>query len=209
MVYRNKKELIENQIESSDVVLDVGFWGHGLNPDHENWVHNILLSRASEVWGIDLDYDLSRLKQSAAFYKKSSAESFSIDTDFNVIFAGDLIEHLSNPGLFLGCAFRHLKTNGKLIITTPNAFNLFNIAEKMSKFEPTVNSDHTAYFNSKTLRRLLEKNNFVVKEISYIYTLELSHKESWKKKILNLIYYFLSLFTSKYIETLVVIAEKK
>jgi len=95
-----------------------------------------------------------------------------------------------------------------LIITTPNCFNLFNLAEKISKNEPTVNYDHTCYFNSKTLSKLLEKNGWKVEKIDYLYTLDVNFKESWKKIFLNYLYSFLSKFTSKYIETLVIVAVK-
>ena len=123
------------------------------------------------------------------------------------VFAGDVIEHLSNPGLFLDACKNNLKPGGRVIITTPNCFNLFNLAEKITKYEPTVNSDHTFYFNTKTLKKLLEKNGWKISDASYLYTLDLKHKESWKKKILNIIYKIFSLFTNKFIETMVVIAE--
>ncbi len=205
-IYLNKMEMVSDLIRTSDNVLDVGFWGHGVTWTSPHWVHKILLQHARGVWGLDVVFDKGKLPQPSTFYYQGSAESFSTQNKFDVIFAGDLIEHLSNPGLFLSRAKEHLKEGGRLILSTPNTFNLFNIAEKVSKGEPTVNKDHTCYFNSKTITQLLQKNGWEVLQVSYLYSLEPGFEESWKKKFLNLVYAVLALFTSSYIETLVIVA---
>lgn len=206
-IYKNKLELINDLIGNSEVVLDVGFWGQGVNIDHANWVHKLLLNRAKEVYGLDVYFDLSKLPNPEK-YKKGSAENFDFDVKFDVIFAGDIIEHLSNPGLFLNSCTKNLKSGGRLIITTPNCFNLFHLAEKISKTEPTVNPDHICYFNVKTLRQLLAKNGWRMKEFNYLYSLDVDYSESYKKKFLNVLYSVISKFTPKFLETLVVVAEK-
>ncbi|MBI5405870.1 class I SAM-dependent methyltransferase [Candidatus Kaiserbacteria bacterium] len=205
-VFTNKKELITALVLPGDTVLDIGFWGQGVGVDSPEWVHALLRARAREVWGIDTSYDETKLPGGPAHYLRASAESFSLNKRFDVIFAGDLIEHLSNPGLFLAHAKQHLAPGGRLILSTPNAFNLFNIAEKFSKGEPTVNADHTCYFNEKTLRQSLRKNGWRVERIDFVYSLGVLHRESWKKKILNGMYWLLSLFTPRFIETLAVVA---
>jgi len=206
-VYKSKKELIEDLISEGDLVLDVGFWGQAISVDNPNWVHNILKFNAKKVWGVDLYFDESRLENKEN-YKKQSAENFDFEEKFDVIFAGDLIEHLSNLGQFLDSCKRNLKDNGKLILTTPNVFGLFNIIEKVFKKEPSVNSDHTIYFNFTVLKKLLEKNGWKVFEEKYLDDVWPKYKQSLKRKFLYLIYKFLGLFTSKYIENIVVIAKK-
>lgn len=204
-MYQDKRELIETCIHPNESVLDIGFFGQGITARDSNSAHRLLKERAKEVWGLDLDYDESVLDNPAR-YVRGSADSFTIDRTFDVIFAGDLIEHLSNPGLFLARAKAHLKKGGRLILTTPNAFSLFNIAEKFTKEEPTVNFDHTCYFNSKTIRILLEKNGWQMEQHAFLYSLGIKHRESWKKKFLNALYWLFSRSTPKFIETLVVIA---
>lgn len=207
-VYKSKEDVIKSLVTKMDKVLDVGFWGQGLKIDSPNWAHKFLIEQAKEVYGLDMDYDPGKVENPER-YKRGNAEVFTFDIKFDVIFAGDLIEHLSNPGLFLQSCVNNLKEGGKILITTPSCFNLFNLAEKISKEEPTVNSDHTCYFNYKTIQALLKKNHFRILEAGYLYSLGASHKESYKKKILNIIYFILSQFTNKFMETLVIVAQKE
>ncbi len=205
---KNKEELLGSLIKSTDSVLDVGFWGQGVSFGDENWPHNLLKNYSDDVYGLDIEFDESLISDKSRYFKQS-AESFELGKKFDIIFAGDLIEHLSNPGLFLQCSKKHLNDNGVLIITTPNAFNLFVLAGKIMNDEPVVNSDHTCYFNFKTIKTLLSKNEWSVKDRAYVYSLGVKHKESLKKKFLNFIYKVLSIFTHKYYETMVIVAVKK
>lgn len=207
---KNKTELLDTLIKADDVVLDVGFWGQGIKIDSDHWPHRLLLSRAKDVYGIDIDFDESQMKSfDESKYKKQAAEDFSFDIKFNVIFAGDLMEHLVNPGFFLENAKKHLAPGGRLILSTPNTYNLFSIAGKIANEEPVTNSDHTFYFNRRTIKTLLRKCGWEVNQFGFMYSLEYDIKESSKKKFLNVIYRILSWFTPKYYETLIVVATTK
>lgn len=206
MIYPTKQALIAKTISPTDTVLDVGFLGQGKTPSDPDWLHRTIKASAKEVYGLDVQSYEAPQPEDVGHYFVQSAESFVLPTTFDVIFAGDLIEHLANPGLFLDACKMHLKQNGRLIFTTPNAFNLFNLTEKLTKDEPTVNSDHTCYFNKKTLKVLLQKCGWTLVAVDYVYSLELSHQESWKKKLLNTLYRGLSHVTEKYLETLVITA---
>jgi 2-polyprenyl-3-methyl-5-hydroxy-6-metoxy-1,4-benzoquinol methylase len=206
-VYSTKRALIAGLIGPGDAVLDVGFWGQGVPKNDPDWAHAMLLARAKDVWGIDLEYDDSEVSDTRK-YQKASAENFAFDRTFDVIFAADVIEHLSNPGLFLRSCAQNLKKSGRLIITTPNCYNLFSMASKMTHTEPIENKDHTCYFNHRLLWQLLKKNGWKVVEAGYVYATDVKYRENYKKKFLNLVYRLLSLFTPKFIETIVVVAQK-
>lgn len=194
-------------IKPNDVVLDVGFWGQSIPRNNPNWVHGLLLERTNQVWGLDLQYDESQVPDPRR-YKIANAENFDFsNVKFDVILAADIIEHLSNPGLFLDSCARNLKLNGRLIITTPNCYNLFNIASKLTHTDPMVNKDETCYFNHRMLRQLLKKNRWMVVGADYLYSIGIVFQESLKKQILNVVYFILSLFTPKFVETIVVVAQ--
>ena len=88
-------------------------------------------------------------------------EVYDLNEKFDVIIAGDIIEHVSNQGLFLNNIKKHLKKDGKLIITTPNA-----------KW-PTVflkpNPTHTLWHDKNTLKRILELSGFKVDSFKYYF----------------------------------------
>jgi len=206
----NKIELIDKLISQNDVILDVGFWGQGITMENKAWPHYLLLNKTKDVYGIDLEFDIEKISpENRHKYKKVAAEDFKFDVKFDVIFAGDLIEHLVNPGLFLKNCIENLKPKGRLILTTPNTFNLFNMAGKLTREEPVTNSDHTFYFNRKVINTLLQKCGWEVQTFGFMYTLDYNIKESYKKKILNFIYKFISFFTPKFYETLIVVATPK
>lgn len=206
MIYSNKRALLEAVIKPESTVLDIGFYGQGVHPGHDNWPHRWIKARS--LYGIDIDFDEKQFPDTKR-YTRQSAENFSIPETFDTILALDLIEHLSNPGLFLQSCKKHLKPHGKIVISTPNTFNLFNIVEKLTKYDPTVNIDHTAYFNGKVLRTLARKNGLRIERIDMIYSLENHFKESWKKKILNALYWISQRFTDKFMETIVVTMVKE
>ena len=207
---RNKVELVKTLIKDTDVVLDVGFWGQGKTFEDPTWPHKLIKDQTADVYGIDLVYDESVIPAAdRSKYKKAAAENFQFDQSFDVIFAGDLIEHVVNPGLFLDNAKKHLKPGGRLIMTTPNTFNLFVMAGKLSRPEPPINSDHTFYFNRRTIGTLLEKCGWQVERFGFMYTIDYTHKESVKKKVLNVLYWALSKLTNKFYETMVVVAKPK
>lgn len=211
-VFKNKNELVSTYINKNDSVLDVGFWGQGIKSTDKNWIHTLVSMCAGKVYGTDIFFDeqFEPVRKHPSQYLKANAEQFDFNgLRFDIIIASELIEHLSNPGLFLDRCRIHLHTGGKLVITTPNCFNLFNIAGKFSRQEPATNSDHTCYYNTTTLGRLLEKNGWFVDEIAYVYTLDIEYEESLKKKLLNFAYWTLSMFTTKFMETLVIVAKPR
>ncbi|MDC1205257.1 class I SAM-dependent methyltransferase [Candidatus Pacebacteria bacterium] len=206
-VVQNKIELFDTVIKKTDTVLDVGFWGQAKTHENPTWPHRLIKERVEDLYGIDLVYDETVFPESERHkYQKAAAEDFTFDRKFDVIFAGDLIEHLVNPGLFLDNAKKHID-GGRLVLTTPNTFNLFVLAGKITREEPVVNVDHTFYFNRRTLEVLLQKCGWEVESFGFMYTLDYTHKESFKKKILNVLYRMLSWKTPKFYETLVVVAK--
>lgn len=205
MTFKNRKELVEKYITKEDEVLDVGFWGQAVKVDSKDWLHEVLIQNGKEVHGVDLVFDENKLEH-PEWYQKGSAENFSFDRKFDVVFASELIEHLSNPGAFLACAANHLKEDGRLILTTPNAFNFMNIVLKFFNDEPPVNSDHTMYFNKVVLAKLLEKNGFEFEKVGYIASFPA--RSSIKRKILYTLYRALYILTPRFSEGLFVIATK-
>lgn len=88
-------------------------------------------------------------------------ETYSFNKTFDVVVAGDVIEHVENQGLFLKNIHRHLRDDGRLIITTPNAQWLTVIGKP--------NPTHTLWHDRYTLERILLVSGFCIDDFRYYY----------------------------------------
>ena len=80
------------------------------------------------------------------------------DNSFDIVIATAIIEHLKQPEKMVAEAYRVLKNDGLLIITTPNPF-FEKIADKIGGLP---GEEHQTTFNLKSLDQLLSKNGFNV-----------------------------------------------
>lgn len=85
--------------------------------------------------------------------------------DWDYIVAGDVVEHMNNPGLFFASAATLLKGNGKLIVTVPSAFSAKRFFWFLVTGNEQVHPDHTGYFSESTLLRIAERNGLAVSGI--------------------------------------------
>lgn len=82
---------------------------------------------------------------------------------FDVILVPEVIEHLDNPGLFLQSVHSLFGTDTVMILSAPNAYRLTNVLYLLQGIEP-VHPDHNYWYSWSTLKTLLAKNNFEVRE---------------------------------------------
>ena len=143
------------------------------------------LRRITEcIWGLDGDQGgLDMLAQSGIKDilqgNLECLDSVELDRTFDVVLAGEVLEHLSNPGLFLHGVQRFMRPDGLLVITTINAycgFRMFRyfLRGKGGIAEP-VHPDHVAYYSYSTLIHLLARENLSVKRF-YFYDLGREHR---------------------------------
>lgn len=133
-------------------------------------LHFTLSDVAGELWGFDAD------KEGLDFFKTKGFENLyyadlekldevELNETFDVIIAGEMIEHLSNPGLFLQGIKRFMREDTNLIITTINAycgmrFFYYALRGKGGIQEP-VHPDHVYYFSYSTLRHLVDREKLM------------------------------------------------
>ena len=95
-------------------------------------------------------------------------EEVSIDQKFDVIVAGDIIEHLSNPGRMLDGIKRFCKKETRVIITTPNAFGGPNFLRYAAgRFRE--GAEHVMCFNQQNLETLLGRHGYAISELHTCY----------------------------------------
>lgn len=152
-------------------ILDVGCVGGSLNEESPYWLHQRLKERFADVTGVDINAEAVRNLQSKGYNVfLMNAEELAIDRTFDSIIAGELIEHLSNPGTFLEAARRHLKPDGRIILTTPYPFAALNFFYALLKFPKTCsNKEHTQWFCPSTLRELARRYGYRVVHLELVW----------------------------------------
>jgi 2-polyprenyl-3-methyl-5-hydroxy-6-metoxy-1,4-benzoquinol methylase len=146
-------------------VLDVGCTSAFGRPD---WIHAGIATRARRVVGVDIDpAAVAKVCEAGYDVRLADAETLAIDEQFEVVHAGELIEHLDNPRAFLQAARTRLAPGGILVLTTPNVFAVSNFVYRIGG-TPRVNADHTCWYCEDTLSQLLERNGFQVREVRYL-----------------------------------------
>lgn len=169
---RHRKILIE--VDPTDTVLDIGCVRHSLedidwqNPEPGEWLHAELRKRCQDVVGIDIiEEDVEKMKESGMEVYTADAESFDLESKFDRIIAGELIEHLSNPGDFLDRCKEHLKDDGEIIITTPNPRRLQQLFWYLTSNKSRVNPEHTMWFDPYVMQQLSSRHGLKVQNWEY------------------------------------------
>lgn len=149
-------------------VLDVGCanyegeYGFGL-------VHSMILERCSNCVGTDISPAILRFNASdKARYLRGDAEKLLLDDKFDLIFGGDVIEHLSNPGLFLEKAAAMMHSRSDLILLTPNPYGFRNIVGLLRGFEPPAHPEHTILLPISGMRQLAGRYGLQLADIFLI-----------------------------------------
>jgi len=91
---------------------------------------------------------------------KGNAETVKVNKKFDLVVAGEIIEHLNNAGVFLDNMASHLRKGGRIIITTPNVKSLAYLFFK-------GNCEHTCWYCKYTLKELVERHGFKVEKIRF------------------------------------------
>ena len=139
-------------------------------------LHLQLEKIAGKLYGFDFDQagiDILEKYGVKNLYRADleKLEEVPLDETFDVIVAGEMIEHLNNPGLFLQGIKRFMNSQTKLIITTINAYSgmrywQYFLRGKGGSMEP-VHPDHVAYYSYSTLKLIVERQDFKVKDFLF------------------------------------------
>jgi 2-polyprenyl-3-methyl-5-hydroxy-6-metoxy-1,4-benzoquinol methylase len=171
-ILKDRKAILEKYCRGKSV-LDIGCAG-GIGDDKDKLTHEIIRSVASHVLGVDNN------KKAVEMFKKrgydiihADAASLSIGRKFDVVFAGEIIEHIEDQGIFLENVKKHLRPEGVLILSTPNAqdfaYHLNRFMGRMENdYKKCRNIGHVVAHSYGTIRHLLEKAGFRIIDHYYI-----------------------------------------
>lgn len=105
-----------------------------------------------------------------------NVDSYEIfNSKFDYILLPDVLEHVANPGLMIEKLYKLcLKTEAKLLVTVPNAYNAYSFVEGLNGREH-IHPDHYFYFSPYTLQKILTDYNFFVEDLSFYVAPNLSN----------------------------------
>jgi SAM-dependent methyltransferase len=147
-------------------------------------LHNKLQGVAAELWGVDNDVDALRTLAARGATNLVEADLEQLDKadlpeHFDVVLAGEIVEHLSNPGLFLTSVTQLMGPETRLVLTTTNAycamrFVRYALRGRGGRVEP-VHPDHVAYYSYATIRVLLVRHGLTIDRMAF-YDLGAEHR---------------------------------
>ncbi len=166
---RVRQRRIVELVGSSQKVLDVGAG--------EGKIALSVMQAGNTVVGVDI------AQGNVEKLAKRGIEAYRVDAEkeklpfkngtFDVVVAGEIIEHLFDPFTFLAECARVMKKGGRIIVTTPNLASLgrrFLLLVGKNPYidpwaEPGGIGGHVRYYVPETLRELLRRAGFTVEQV--------------------------------------------
>ena len=193
----NRAELITQYCKDKNV-LHLGCVESGTTTESFNdnsLLHLQILKVAKRAIGIDIDekgieFLTKQGIPDLIVFDAQNLSQLQLNVPIDVIVAGEIIEHIPNPGLLLKGVSQLLdknKSKSILIVTVPNAFSLRHFVPVFLNKKEFVLPDHNFYFSYCTLKALLESSGL---KIIDFYTYSNLHKnlkplKKFAKKIIN------------------------
>jgi len=170
-----RANLVSKYISRNHKILDIGSgYGFFLKEMHE---------RGYNITGIEISKERRKISSRVSnvnvldvnLYDNKNLPIFDCVTLFHVL------EHISDPIHFLKVIKKYLSSNGKLIIEVPNVEDM--LIEECKEYKSFYwQRAHMFYFSAKTLRKLLEKSDFLTIDVSYVQRYSLENFMNWRIK---------------------------
>lgn len=148
-------------------ILDIGCYDGSLGRK--------LIDNSNEVYGLEANKESAEVAQKRGLKVKvqNVTEAFDFENNFfDVVVAGEIIEHILDTDFFIDEVKRVLKPGGQIVLSTPNVASfgrriLLLLGENPHLeaslgFPPEANAGHLRYFTKGLLTRYLEHKNFKI-----------------------------------------------
>ena len=170
-----RKEYLLAQIGRGKRVLDVGCLGGKLSRE--------IISAGNEVWGVEINPTAAEVARKRGVRVKVADVEQGLpfdDAAFDVVHAGEVLEHLYDTKAFFAECRRVLKTGGVLLFTTPNLNSLENRLRVASggylsmtgAYPEDHYGNHVRVFNVDKVRELCAQTGFEVSDMRGVFSLE-------------------------------------
>jgi 2-polyprenyl-3-methyl-5-hydroxy-6-metoxy-1,4-benzoquinol methylase len=156
-------------IPEGSVVLDVGCSSGTFGAE-------LIKKKQCTVDGIEIDDDdLAKAKKNLrkAYKFNIETDELVIDTEYDIIFMGDVVEHLARPAAALHKLRSLLKDDGKLVFSIPNITHIsvrLMLLEGKIEYGRTglLDETHLHFYNRAEIHRVFNEAAFKI--VSFDYT---------------------------------------
>lgn len=170
-----RKEYLLAQIGRGKRVLDVGCLGGQLS--------RLMLEHGNEVWGVEINAAAAEVATRRGIRVKVADVERGLpfeDESFDVIHAGEVIEHLYDTKAFFSECRRVLKSGGIFLFTTPNLNSLENRLRVVTggylsmagAYPEDHYGSHVRVFNVDKVRELCGQTGLVLEDVRGVFNLE-------------------------------------
>jgi len=158
------KFILDNIPDNNLKILDIGCWDGSYAIRYKK--------NTNIVYGIESSLTSAKRAQKLGIVVKQGdfmVGQYFQDTKFDIVVAGELIEHVFDTDLFLKIIHKMLKKGGKLILTTPNIASLPRRLLLLLGKSPVIDNrivgetaGHIRYFTFDGIYEILKDNGFKV-----------------------------------------------
>jgi 2-polyprenyl-3-methyl-5-hydroxy-6-metoxy-1,4-benzoquinol methylase len=184
-----KKEWLIRQIKDKKV-LDIGVAEHDLSHmNSQEWKHKYIKENSKYCLGLDIIESLVNELNNRGFdvVHMDATSNEYIGEKFDIVNIGDVIEHVNDPVKLILFAKRHLKENGKIIVSTPNPYFYKHIYRCVRETTFIANFEHTFWITPSMALEISRRSG--VSFSGYIFFSSKNKFKAYIQKLLPEIFY--------------------
>jgi SAM-dependent methyltransferase len=170
-------------IAAGKSVLDIGVVEHAAaaaaNP---RWLHGEIRRHAAQCFGVDvLPAEIAALQAKGYNVACVDVTEQPLAQRFDVIIAGEVIEHLDATGRFMHSCAAMLAPGGRLALSAPNPWYANAIVRSVLRGPPFVDSaDHVGWYDAAVLYELGQRHGLRLERFAGVGG---SHPRTWKGRL--------------------------
>jgi SAM-dependent methyltransferase len=144
-------------------ILDIGVIEHQIESSSSSrWLHRQLAEAAERCVGVDVLVDeVEELRGRGFDVRCHDLSTGPLDEQFDVIVAGEVVEHLDAPVAVLSSARQMLRTGGRIVVTTPNPYMVHRAWKHLRGGFPD-SADHSLLLGPSQMLELASRADLVL-----------------------------------------------
>jgi len=150
------EKIIEHIPDDVDTILNIGATEGSHVSRQKGSLHQILHHNLdADIVGIDIvESEVKRMQRNGYDVRVGDMQKTqkAVDQQFDVVIAGEVIEHVPHPGQALESVYDVLKPGGKLILTTPNPDGF--VYYRRALLNQGNTDDHTCWIDPQNMLQL-------------------------------------------------------